>query len=273
MNFPPATWRLILNPQPKPGALNMATDEALLRAVAAGRAPPTLRLYGWSPPALTLGRGQPIADADIAALIADDVALLRRATGGTAVYHDETELTYTVVAQSNEPRFAGGVVESYQGISAALIAALEYIGLRHAQSESHAENRSTHGDRDPVCFVVPSDYEVTVGQRKLVGSAQMRIRGGILQHGSLYLRGDVTRICDYLSAHPDPEHVSAHALSLYDALQREVSWDDMAQTIIQGFTDVLNVNFMPTPLLPAERKDVEYLLSEKYANEDWTRRL
>jgi lipoate-protein ligase A len=251
----------------------MATDEALLRAVAAGHAPPTLRIYGWSPPALTLGRGQSIADADIAALIADDVTLLRRATGGTAVYHDETELTYTVATQSAEPRFAGGVAESYQGISAALITALEHIGLQHAQGESHAENRSPRTERDPVCFVVPSDYEITIGQRKLVGSAQMRIRGGILQHGSLYLRGDVARICDYLSAHPTPEHVRAHALSLYEALQHDVSWDSMAQAIVTGFTVALNIDLVRASLLPAERKDVEYLLSEKYANEEWTRRL
>jgi lipoate-protein ligase A len=88
-DYPPATWRLILEPHPKPGALNMATDEALLREVAARRSPPTLRLYAWAPPALTLGRGQPFADADVAALAADNITLLRRATGGTAVFHED----------------------------------------------------------------------------------------------------------------------------------------------------------------------------------------
>lgn len=266
-----ATWRLILEPCPKPGPLNMATDEAILRAVATGSAPPTLRLYGWSPPALTLGRGQPYTDADQAALKADGITLLRRATGGTAVFHAD-ELTYTIAAHS-DGGIASGVVESYQGLSIALIYALEKLGLKHAIAREHAENRDSRVDRDPVCFVAPSDYEITVGSRKLVGSAQMRIRDGILQHGSLFLAGDITRICRYLSTHPTPEHVHAHALTLHEALGHAVPWDDVAQAIIEGFSATLKLNLITGPLLPEEHKDIERLLANKYANGVWTRRL
>lgn len=268
--YPPATWRLILQPTPQPGPRNMATDEAILRAVAARQSPPTLRLYAWHPPAMTLGRGQSFADADLATLRADGVTLLRRATGGTAVFHAD-ELTYSVAAPDTEPRLATDVVESYRGISRALIAALERIGLRYADATPHAENRS--GPRSPVCFEVPSDYEITVDKRKLFGSAQMRIRGGILQHGTLPLTGDIARVAAYLTACPDPARVRAHAITLHEALGCEVAWHEMAQALIAGFAAALNLTLVPGALSSAERTRIAKLVAEKYANAQWTRRI
>lgn len=281
-NFPSATWRLFLESHPQAGALNMATDEALLREVAARRSPPTLRLYAWSPLALTLGRGQPFADADVAALAADDVTLLRRATGGTAVFHED-ELSYTVAATNDEPRLAGGIVESYQGLSAALLYALEKIGLRNAAANSHAESRGgPHSPgavrspgvvHSPVCFEIPSDYEITVGQRKLFGSAQMRIKGGILQHGTLPLSGDIARISDYLTARPPADRIRAHALTLRDALGRAVAWREIADALVEGFASALNLTFIPAPLLPAERRLIDQLVIEKYTHPAWTEKI
>ncbi len=272
-NYPHSTWRLLLESQPKSGALNMAIDEAVLRAVAEGRAPPTLRIYAWAAPALTLGRGQPVTDADLTALEVDGVTLLRRATGGTAVYHDKTELTYTAAVQSHEVRFKGGIAESYRSIGAALVHALEQLGLSQASATPHAENRQSRSKRDPVCFLLPSDYEITVGGRKLVGSAQMRIRDGILQHGSLYLRGDIANICPYLSAHPKPEHVRARALTLSEALHEDITWDIMAEAMVNSFREILNLDFVSRGLVPEERTEAARLLREKYVNDAWTYRL
>lgn len=264
------TWRLILEPQPQAGPQNMATDEAILRTVAARQSPPTLRLYAWHPPAMTLGRGQSLANADLAALRADGVTLLRRGTGGTAVFHAD-ELTYSVAATADEPRFATGIVESYRGISTALIAALERIGLHHADASPHAEHRS--GPRSPVCFEVPSDYEITVDKRKLFGSAQMRIRGGILQHGTLPLTGDIARVSTYLTAHPDPARVRAHAITLHETLGRDVPWHEMAQALIEGFTTALNLNLAPGLLSTEEHALIDELVTEKYANNQWTEKI
>jgi lipoate-protein ligase A len=266
----PATWRLILEPHPQDGALNMATDEALLREVAAHRSPPTLRLYAWSSPAMTLGRGQPFADADVAALHADGITLLRRATGGTAVLHED-ELAYTVAVTNDEPRLTGDIVESYRGLSAALLYALEKIGLRNAEASTHAD--AHREPRSPVCFELPSDYEITVGQRKLFGSAQMRIRGGILQHGTLPLSGDIARISDYLTAHPPAERIRAHALTLCDALGREIAWHEIADALVEGFAATLNLTLTSAPLLPAERHLIDQLVAEKYTNPAWTGRI
>jgi lipoate-protein ligase A len=263
-----------LEATPQPGPLALATDEAILRAVVAGDAPPTLRLYPWVSPTLTLGRGQPTIDADTVALARDNVTLLRRPTGGTAVYHDATELTYTVVAHDDEPQMRGSIAESYAGVSAALLHALRSVGLENGAAASHPFNSVESGAaRSPVCFVAPSAYEITVGGRKLVGSAQMRVRGGILQHGSVYLSGDITHICAYLSARPDPAHVHARALTLAEALGRVVAWDELARAVVAGFTAALNLDLQPGALSHHEVQAAETLLHEKYTNAAWTQRV
>lgn len=269
-DYPLATWRLILEPQPQDGALNMATDEALLREVAARRSPPTLRLYGWASPAMTLGRGQPFADANVAALHADGITLLRRMTGGSAVFHED-ELSYSIAVTNDEPRLSGSIVESYHGLSAALLYALDKIGLRHAEAGAHVEHR--RGPRSPVCFEIPSAYEIVVGRRKLCGSAQMRLQGGILQHGTLPLDGDIARVGAYLTAPPSAEQIRAHAITLREALGHSVAWRDAAAALSAGLATVLNLDLIPAPLRPDEHGLIAALVTEKYANPAWTERI
>lgn len=270
MTYSPATWRLILEPHPRPGALNLAMDEAILRTVAESKAPPTLRLYGWSPPTLTLGRGQSCADADLPALRRDGIVLLRRMTGGTAVLNRD-ELTYAVAAPKDEIRFAGPIAESYRGISKALVVALTKLGAVGATAVPHdAGSPGPRPQRTPVCFEISSDYEVTVGARKIVGNSQMRIRCGILQHGSLPLSGDIGAIGQYLTARPSPERVRSHAMTLTDALGRTATWEEVADAVRTAFCEVLNLTLVPSPLTAGERKRVEALVAEKYGRDAWT---
>ncbi len=286
MGSPLASWRLLVEPNPRPGALNMAIDEAVLRAVVAGQVPSTLRLYGWTPPALTLGRGQPYADADVVALRRDGVDLVRRMTGGTAVLNRH-ELTYAVCVSDRDFRLAGSIAESYHDISRALLLALESLGLAEARAESQVvrvtgqgapssltpTTRSRSRERTPVCFAIPSDYEITVGSRKLVGSAQMRVRGGILQHGSLPLDGDLGAISTYLASRPAPDGVRSLALTLADALGRTASWEEVAEAMVAGFGAALNVTLVPGSLTPGELAQADGLVAEKYGNQAWTARV
>ncbi len=270
--FPPATWRLLLEPAPREGALNMAIDEAMLRSVAAGEAPPTLRLYAWTP-AVSLGRGQPYADVDADALRARGYGLVRRPTGGTAVLHTD-EVSYSVAVPDDEPRLGHNVVESYRGISAALLHALARLGLDGAVARRHVEGRAVHrATRSPVCFATPADYEITVGERKLVGSAQMRIKGGIMQHGTLPLAGEIAALCDLLSARPDPGEIRARTLTLHEALGGAVPRTKIVGALLEGFTEVLNLTLLPGTFLPQERVRMEHLLVSKYQTEEWTKRL
>ncbi len=260
-----ATWRLIRSPAAD-GATNMAVDEAILRAVAAGDVPPTLRLYAWEPPCLSLGRGQPVEDVDRAAVAAAGYNLVRRPTGGRAILHID-ELTYSVVAPEREERVAGGVVESYRRLSQGLMRGLALLGVTDVVADERVESRGAEG---PVCFEVPSDYEITVGERKLVGSAQMRARGGVLQHGAVPLTGDIARICRLLSGHPDPEEVRARATTVERALGRSVSWEEAAETLIEGFAGALELRFDVSRLTEAEQVAARALRAEKYGAEAWT---
>jgi len=263
--YPLATWRL-LRSAPADGATNMAVDEAILYAVAAGLAPPTLRFYAWQPACLSLGRAQPAGDVKLEELRIAGFGLVRRPTGGRAILHVD-ELTYSVVAPEGEPRVSGGVVESYRRISAGLIRGLELLGVGNLAADRRVQERSANG---PVCFEVPSDYEITAGGRKLVGSAQVRSRGVVLQHGALPLEGDIARICAFLKANATPERVRARATTLMEALARPVSWEEAAAALEGGFAQALNLRLVPGVLTAEERAWVEQLYAEKYASEQWT---
>jgi lipoate-protein ligase A len=266
--YPIATWRLLLS-APADGATNMAIDEATLHAVAAGKAPPTLRLYAWEPPCLSLGRAQKASDVDLSALQTTGFDLVRRPTGGKAILHID-ELTYSVVAPETEPRVAGGVVESYRRLSTGLVRGLEKLGGIEIVADQRAENRRLEG---PVCFEVPSDYEITAERKKLVGSAQMRAQGAVLQHGALPLHGDIARICPLLAAHPDPTRVRARATTVEAAFGKHIAWDEAASALAEGFAEALNLRLELDELTEKERIQAKRLRDEKYGAQAWTRRV
>jgi lipoate-protein ligase A len=279
--YPPAEWRL-LKTGARDGATNMAIDEAILEAVAAGRVPPTLRFYDWDPPCLSLGFSQEAGTVDREACARRNWEIVRRPTGGQAILHVD-ELTYSVCAPLNEPRVAGGIVESYGRLAAGLLAGLKLIGLQPAEARPDYPGRP--GTPGPVCFDGPARYEITLtatgpaGElipRKLLGSAQSRRLGGVLQHGTLPLHGDITRIVDALNHAGPAEREAARAqlqgraLTLETALGRSISFEEMVETMAVGFESALNLQLVPGELTAAEREAVERIRSEKYGDDEWT---
>ncbi len=270
MACPPATWRLLVSP-PADGATNMALDEAIVRAVGAGLARPTLRLYAWTPPCLSLGRAQSGDEVDRAACVRDGIDVVRRATGGRAILHTD-ELTYSVIAPPHEPRLSGDILASYRRLSRALLAALQHLGVNahHSPLPTPHSPLSTR----PVCFETPSHYELTSDDgRKLVGSAQMRARDAVLQHGTLPLVGDIARICRYLAAPPNPGRVRARAATLESVSGHAVSWEQAAEAMSIGFGAALNLTLTPGELTLQEQGWRDQLRAQKYANDTWTWRL
>ena len=271
--YPPATWRLIVDGEAD-GATNMALDQAILEAVVEGASPPTLRFYAWSPPCLSLGRGQPLADADRMACRAAGVDIVRRPTGGRAILHTD-EITYSVALLQTDPRAEGGIVDSYRRLSEGLLA-----GLRHMEVQAvQAVNRTPESaEVTAVCFETPADYEIAVGGRKLVGSAQWRARGGVLQHGTLPLCGDLTRIVDYLvlsDAERDAQRhrLCLHALTLEEAKGLHISFDTAVQALATGFAQALGLALSPGAPTPRECAQAAELRTKFYASPDWTGRL
>ncbi len=274
--FAPAVWRLLVEDEPRSGAANMAVDEAIAMATGRGDVPPTLRFYRWQPPAVSLGRHQKMADVNVARISALGYDLVRRTTGGRAILHTD-ELTYAVAAPAEEPRMAGGVMDAYLRLSNALLTGLQALGLA---AEKAAGDVRAGPDVSAACFEVPSAYEITAAGRKLMGSAQSRRQGYVLQHGSLPLVGDITRLIDVLAL-PDDEaqrlrqHLAARACTLAEALNVSadsplLDFSRVAAAMIDGFAETLTLQLVPGKLTPAETRTTAELMRTHYANEAWT---
>ncbi|MDX1687788.1 MAG: biotin/lipoate A/B protein ligase family protein [Candidatus Promineifilaceae bacterium] len=273
-SYRPATWRL-LNTGWQDGPTNMAIDEALAEAVAAGESPPTLRFYGWDPACLSLGYGQSWTVADWEECAGRGWDVVRRPTGGRAILHVD-ELTYSVCAPESERRVRGGVLESYQRLSAALAHGLKLLGV---EPERAPRAGGPGGTKGPVCFDLPSSYEITVGGRKLVGSAQARRKGVVLQHGTLPLYGDIGRILHALCLEPPQErsHMVARlhqtATTLEASRGRRIEFDEAAAALRQGFSAALALTFEEKPLTAGEKARAQEIRSEKFGDDAWTKRV
>lgn len=256
----------------------MAMDQALAESCAAGNAPPTLRFYRWSPPAVTLGRHQAISDIDLEVVNRLGYEVVRRPTGGRSILHTD-EFTYSVAAPLTEPRVQGSVMEAYLRLSEALLAGLRQLEVPADKAGGHVR---AGPDVSAACFEVPSAYEITAGGRKLMGSAQSRRAGYVLQHGSLPLYGDLGRLVDVLAL-PDKVRARlrrelvnractlAQALELPDDSPR-LQYEGVAQAMQAGFAEILNLDFRPAPPDPAEIRRAAELIRLQYGNRDWTER-
>ena len=255
----------------------MSVDEAILEAVQNGKSPPTLRLYDWDPACLSLGYAQSIEDVDEASLAEHGWEVVRRPTGGRAILHID-ELTYSVIGSDEEPRLAGGVKESYLRLSSALLKSLDQLSVP-AIREGKKDKATRPQDENPVCFEAPSDYEITIEGKKLVGSAQARRKNGVLQHGSLPLSGDIARITQALNYKTEKmrervaESVRSKATTVESSLARVVSWDEAAAAFAKGFAEALNIHFVDGELSAEEVASSESWLAKKYANREWTQRV
>jgi lipoyl(octanoyl) transferase len=218
---------------PAPGEENMRRDLALLDACARGAIPGAVRLYGFDPPCLSLGRMQPLDDVDLDACARDGIDVVRRPSGGRAVLHDQ-EVTYSVVCRSTDPVFGGRVLESCYRIHEAVAAGLALLGVRTTPRAMPANLRRDAREVAAVadCFARPAAHELLDERgRKLVGSAQARRAGALLQHGSVLL--EPPRAAVYLNiGHTNPVPPGAGVREL---LGRHVTREELVDALAAGF--------------------------------------
>ncbi len=238
----PQAWRLI-DSGPNIGAYNMAVDEELLGRAQAGGVLPVLRFYSWAPPAVSLGRFQNMktaVHADACRQIGFDI--VRRITGGRAVLHYR-ELTYSIVARTDNPLFPSSVLGTYKVIAEGLLAGLGNLGIRAemvARGGRHALLVKKSA-KDPACFSSPSWYEILANGKKIIGSAQRRTRGVFLQHGSILIDYDPV-----LEARVIPGGCGGDVVtSIARELGREISLDEVQQGFVRGFSEALGITFIP----------------------------
>ncbi len=240
-------WRLLMDP-PASGAENMAFDQAIAEAVALRLAPATLRIYRWVPPAVSLGWGQDAGECDRAACAAAGWDVVRRPTGGRAVLHDSTEVTYAVMLPLAEA--PDGVLAAYRWLAQGLLEGLNRLGL---PGELAAGKRE--GARSAACFDAPAMYEIVVDGRKVIGSAQVRRAGYLLQHGSVPLTFD-PMLHVRLLALGGGERMARWLLRQASGLEglslRALDWNEVAQALTYGFAVGLGVELEAGGHLPWE---------------------
>ncbi len=266
-------WRLIVD-RAAPGAHNMAVDEAISQAIAARLVPPTLRFYAWDPPCVSLGRNQAASGVDLARCAARGYEVVRRPTGGRAILHTD-EMTYSIVAAPDDPLMQGYVLDSYLRISHGLVAGLQRLGIE--AQEAPGTNRAGP-DVSAACFEVPSAYEIVSGTRKVLGSAQARRSSSVLQHGSLPLVGDLTRVVDCLYFEDEAERealrasLQGHAATVEELLGRVVRYEEAVEALTAGMAEALGIELVAGELTEQERAWTLELVRDKYQNDVWTMR-
>ena len=270
-NLSPATWRLI-DTGVSDGATNMAIDEVIMQSVTEERSPPTLRFYAWDPPCVSVGYSQSVRkEVDLERCRERGYTWVRRPTGGRALLHID-ELTYSVVAPQEEPRVAGDIITSYRGLSLGLVEGLRTLHGGVVQADRIETGKES--EKSAACFDLPSHYEVTAYGKKLIGSAQVRKNGVVLQHGALPLEGDVSRLVDVLALQ-EPDRVTLRgkllerAIALDEVVGRVVPFNEVAKALTVGFGRALNINFTTGKLIPFEREMAKRLII-RYTGDEWT---
>jgi len=216
---------LLLDPHGRPGAENMAIDQALLEAAErTGRA--FLRLYRFDPPCLSFGRNEPARERyDRAVMTHRGLDAVRRPTGGRAVWH-EHEVTYAVAAPLG---LLGSLRASYLAIHTRLAAALDALGVRATVAPDRPTARPP--DRPGPCFAASVGGEVLIDGKKVIGSAQVRRGGALLQHGSILLDGSQ----DVIAAVSREPRAASRGTTLSAALGRPVTFQEVAEAVLEAF--------------------------------------
>lgn len=246
----------------------MAADVAIAEAARAGTARPTLRFYHWTPPCVTLGKFQPAegnVQLDACAELGYDV--VRRPTGGRAILHDY-EVTFSIIiAEADLPGAGANIMESYRALGAALVDGLRRLNLPAELVDRNATTRA--GDPpslmavgNPACFAAKARCDLMVSGKKLIGSAQLRKDGIIVQQNSLPLTIDFPR-WDAVFHRSDWEQVQrAGAIGLHDCAGHVIPYDDVVAALCAGFTAVLGVDLVPGALSADELARADTLMPE-----------
>ncbi len=277
-------WRLIKDSY-HTGFMNMAIDEAIMIAHREGLVPPTIRFYQWSPPVVSLGYFQDLQkeiDVDVCQDMGIDI--VRRPTGGKAVLHDK-ELTYSFIIRENHPLVNNSILETYKKISGGMIRGLSYLGImaelvplrgEKLKSDSLPKGEKSeiyHSDFKSICFSVPSQYEVQVEGKKIVGSAQVRKGEIVLQHGSLLIELEKDKLFSVFNF-PSVQirerlKTRFNATSLEEILKRKISFSELSEILPRGFEEEFGVRLTEGKLTVQEEKISKELLENKYSTYEW----
>lgn len=263
-------WRLVLSGYGR-GAWNMSVDEAILWAHAGEMVPPTLRIYQWSPPTVSLGYSQRVSDVDLDRCREAGYDVVRRPTGGKAILHND-EITYSVVIREELLPDDRSVVGAYRWISRGLTDAFRLLGVPVGFADEQCPSDMLRGDfyrrrLGAACFSAPARCDMVYEGKKIVGSAQVRRNGCVLQHGSIPLSLHRELIGHLITSAGDVgESIALGEVSTATT----VSCDRVAESLISGFASALGIKFTSCELVEEESRTAHHLHETKYAKLDWS---
>lgn len=266
MSNPATTWRLIVT-SPLTGAENMAIDEALLRSFDPAASLPVLRLYGWEPAALSLGRFQKVdLVLDLERCRADNVPIVRRITGGGVIYHAD-ELTYAIVCAPEQIPPASSVKDSFRVLTGFLKAFYHGLGLDASYAvDAAAPEGERLGERTAFCFAGRESFDILAGGAKIGGNAQRRQKGLIFQHGSIPILNRAGTGLSYMRDQAPELAQGVASLSEFGICEDA---DSLRQRLASAFKEHFAVEFRPEPLAAGERRLAKELLDRKYSRDQW----
>lgn len=259
------SWRIIDTGALDPVA-NMAFDEAILQGYEHHSSPPTLRIYGWKEPALSLGYSQdPARELDMELCRKRAMPFVRRITGGGIILHGN-ELTYSLVCSKADLKIPAHVLSSYKIVSSFLIAFYKMLGIK-AGFACDAVKGEILSAPSTICYAAKEKYDIVSNGRKIGGSAQKRTRGVIFQHGSIPFNFNSGRASSFLKVKsPGGE---SDATCLEEILNHSVNAADMSGVMIKAFRDSFDVETEAGGLSDEEEKCFTKLKAMKYENPDW----
>ncbi len=270
-------WRIMISGKMDPYE-NMAMDEAIFRNIIKGDSLPTIRFYDWEPPTVSCGYNQEIEkEVDFDKLSKFGFGFVRRPTGGRIVLHDH-EVTYSVIAPVLG-RLGGNITQAYSEISQALGAGLKKLGVPVELEKGSLSSSHQRQDSNP-CFSSTSRFELTYQKRKIVGSAQVRKEDVLLQHGSILLNFDQSKVAYIIPGLSDVKReklavfLSRKTVAINEISPTKYNFNAAVQGFIRGFQEHWSEDeFEFTEnLATSEINSLGKLVRDKYSTDDWNKR-
>jgi lipoate-protein ligase A len=255
---------------------NMATDEALLILAEENNTPPTIRIYQWEPEAVSIGYCQKIEKTvDLKKCKDLNVDVVRRLTGGRAVLH-HNDLTYSICASKGYFDLLGeNVNETYRKISLAFLKSLEFLNIKGEWvRKSSREYKLTSPDSSKPCFSSSIRYEIQVKGKKLIGSAQRRLKNSFIQHGSIPLGKQSFGLADLLPEINEQGikkmklKLEENTVFLQDLLSINLNINQIISAVKSGFSYFFSVNLVDTDLSLDQIKIINKIIP-RYRSKNW----
>ncbi|MCX8058242.1 MAG: lipoate--protein ligase family protein [Spirochaetes bacterium] len=254
------------------GYFNMALDEVLSYKVFKKLSIPILRFYRWNPPCLSIGYFQDAnKEVNFDSLQKNKIDLVRRITGGRAVLHD-IELTYTIIIPLEYDWIPSSINESYKILSNALLQGLKNLGI-NANISKPINGKIPH--TTSACFDAPSSYELLANNKKIIGSAQKRFNGLLLQHGSIPIILNIDKLFDLLNIEPIEKREQLKnifknkATSISEQLCYIPEIKKVKEAFYNGFKEALPIELIDDKLTDEEKKETYFLIEKKYKTTEW----